>query len=48
VVAFLIGAFTAGVLLALALPTWVLVIIQSILIIILIWFIVKPRKKKCK
>ncbi|MBQ6907952.1 MAG: hypothetical protein IJQ28_06195 [Clostridia bacterium] len=46
VVAGLIAAFTAGILLALALPAWILVIIQSILIMVLVWFILKPKKRR--
>ena len=45
VITCLIAAFTVGILLALALPSWVLVVIQSLLIMTLVCFIIKPRRR---
>lgn len=45
VIACIIAAFSLGVLLALALPAWFLVIIQSLLIMALVLIIFKPKRR---
>jgi len=46
VIACIIAAFSLGVLFALALPAWFLVVVQSILIISLVVIIFKPKRRK--
>ncbi len=46
VIACIIAAFSVGVLFALALPAWFLVVLQSILIISLVCMFVKPKRRK--
>lgn len=46
VIACIIAAFSLGVLLALALPAWFLVVVQSVLIIALVGIIFKPKRRK--
>lgn len=46
VIACIIAAFSIGVLFALALPAWFLVVLQSVLIIALVFIIFKPKKHR--
>ena len=46
VIACVIAAFSLGVLFALALPAWFLVVVQSVFIIMLVAIIFKPRRRK--
>ncbi|MEE1043382.1 MAG: hypothetical protein UH854_05405 [Clostridia bacterium] len=45
VIACIIAAFSLGVLFALALPAWFLVVLQSLFILMLVGFIIKPRRR---
>lgn len=45
VITALIAAFSAGILFALALPAWLLVVIQTVCILTLCWFILKPHRR---
>ncbi len=46
VIVCIIAAFSLGVLFALALPAWFLVVVQSVLIITLVVIIFKPKRRK--